>query len=333
MKSILLIISLGLSLSTYAQIVGSFYGSTDGTESTDIKIGKKTSGSTNFTIRTYDTGGSSYLRFHSLRWGAGYTWSREHSDGVDRNIAYLFGSGSGNYFQLFKDSDQAVTLQLHSKGDSYFNGGNVGIGTSTPTSLLHLKKNAASSIGPVLYLQNNQYDNSDEAGSRIAFFGYTENRKISIDGIMRNSGKPHRLEFNFEEDGAIINAMTMKHNGAVGINTSETGSHKLAVEGSIGAREVKVEASGWSDFVFEPDYELLTLEEVEQHIQEKGHLPEIPNAAEVTQNGINLGEMNAKLLQKIEELTLYMIEMNKRMNQVEAENAELKKEVSILKNE
>ncbi len=63
--------------------------------------------------------------------------------------------------------------------------------------------------------------------------------------------------------------------------------------------------TGRSDFVFENDYELRTLEEVEQHINEKGRLPEIPSETEVTENGINLGEMNAKLLQKIEELTLY----------------------------
>ena len=68
--------------------------------------------------------------------------------------------------------------------------------------------------------------------------------------------------------------------GKLGIGTETTGSHELAVEGSIGAREIKVEASGWSDFVFENDYELRTLEEVEQHINENGHLPEIPSEAE-----------------------------------------------------
>ena len=118
----------------------------------------------------------------------------------------------------------------------------------------------------------------------------------------------------------------------VGIGTTDfSGNHKLRVEGSIGAREIKVEAIGWSDFVFAKDYDLRTLAEVEKHITEHGHLPEIPSEAEVTENGINLGEMNAKLLQKIEELTLYLIEQNKRMNQLEAKNAELEKEISELK--
>ena len=79
---------------------------------------------------------------------------------------------------------------------------------------------------------------------------------------------------------------------------------------------------------------------MEEHINKKGHLPEIPSEVEVTEHGINLGEMNAKLLMKIEELTLYMIDMNKKMNQLEQDNLELresnqelKKEVDSLVNE
>ena len=120
--------------------------------------------------------------------------------------------------------------------------------------------------------------------------------------------------------------------GSVGIGTATTGTHRLAVEGSIGAREIVVETSGWSDFVFENDYKLQTLEEVEEHISENGHLPEIPSEEEVIENGINLGDMDAKLLQKIEELTLYLIEQNKRMNKLEVKNAELEKKISALNN-
>ena len=120
--------------------------------------------------------------------------------------------------------------------------------------------------------------------------------------------------------------------GSVGIGTATTGTHKLAVEGTIGAREIKVEASGWSDFVSEEDYELRTLEEVDQHINENGHLPEIPSEIEVTENGINLGEMDAKLLQKIEELTLYLIEQNKQNQSQQAEIEELKRmNIELLK--
>src|SRR5690606_14357225 len=94
------------------------------------------------------------------------------------------------------------------------------------------------------------------------------------------------------------------------------GTWKLAVNGNIRAKEIKVE-TGWSDFVFEEGYELPTLGEVAQHIKEKGHLKDIPSAKEVKENGIFLGEMDAKLLQKIEELTLYTIQQEKQLHNLE----------------
>ncbi len=104
--------------------------------------------------------------------------------------------------------------------------------------------------------------------------------------------------------------------GNVGIGTTTPGSWKLAVNGNIRAKEIKVE-TGWADYVFKEGYDLPTLEEVEKHIQEKGHLMNIPSEAEVLQNGIQLGEMNKLLLEKIEELTLYIIEQEKRIEALE----------------
>ena len=73
--------------------------------------------------------------------------------------------------------------------------------------------------------------------------------------------------------------------------------------------------NGWADYVFKKDYSLKSLEEVEKHINEKGHLPNVPSAKEVVENGINVAEMDAKLLEKIEELTLYSIEQNKKIKE------------------
>lgn len=109
--------------------------------------------------------------------------------------------------------------------------------------------------------------------------------------------------------------------GNVGIGTT-TPKEKLSVNGKIRAQEIKVENTNWPDYVFAHGYQLPSLMETENHIKEKGRLPGIPSATEVKNNGIDLGEMNAKLLQKIEELTLYLIEIKK-------ENEELK----LLKNE
>jgi len=122
--------------------------------------------------------------------------------------------------------------------------------------------------------------------------------------------------------------------GNVGIGTTNTFGYKLAVNGTIGAKEVKVEnTSAWPDFVFRTNYKLRTLGEVEQFIKTNNHLPEIPTESEVKQNGVSLGEMNAKLLQKVEELTLYMIEQNKKMDQQQKQLNELKEQNSTLAKE
>ncbi|WP_425237727.1 hypothetical protein [Ulvibacterium sp.] len=99
--------------------------------------------------------------------------------------------------------------------------------------------------------------------------------------------------------------------GNVGIGTTAQINYRLAVDGTVHSKEVKVDLVGWADYVFTEGYKLPTLEEVQKHIQEKGHLINIPSAAEVETNGIELGEMNRLLLEKIEELTLYTLEQQK----------------------
>ncbi|MDD2987198.1 hypothetical protein [Flavobacterium sp.] len=105
----------------------------------------------------------------------------------------------------------------------------------------------------------------------------------------------------------------------IGIGTSNftdgTDSYRLSVNGAVRANRVRV-YTDWADYVFEKDYYLPTLEEVENHINEKGHLIDIPSASEVEEKGIELGEMNKLLLQKIEELTLYIITLNKEVEQL-----------------
>ena len=108
----------------------------------------------------------------------------------------------------------------------------------------------------------------------------------------------------------------VRNTGNVGIGITDPGTWKLAVNGNIRAKEIKVE-TGWADYVFEKDYPLPSLEEVERHILEKGHLINIPSAEEVEANGIEVGEMNRLLLEKIEELTLYIINQDKRIKKLE----------------
>jgi hypothetical protein len=117
--------------------------------------------------------------------------------------------------------------------------------------------------------------------------------------------------------------------GNVGIGTTSPGSYKLAVEGTIGARRVKVTQAAWADYVFDSTYQLASLQEVEQFIQQNKHLPDVPSAAEVKKEGLDLGDNQAVLLKKIEELTLYIIEQNK---QLEVQKQQLKIKNKALEN-
>ena len=105
----------------------------------------------------------------------------------------------------------------------------------------------------------------------------------------------------------------------------------MALYGKLEAKEIKVTTSPTADFVFEESYNLPSLESVEQYIKEKKHLPEIASAKEMEKDGVNVGEFQIKLLQKIEELTLYTIEQNKQLNDQNAEIQRLKLEIQLLK--
>ncbi len=123
-------------------------------------------------------------------------------------------------------------------------------------------------------------------------------------------------------------------NGNLGIGTTNTQGFKLGVDGDIAALEVKIATyTNWADFVFNKDYDLPTLQEVEKHIKEKGHLKNIPNAKEVKKDGFYLAEMNAKLLQKVEELTLYTINQEKELQDQKRINEGFEKDLKELKEE
>ena len=201
--------------------------------------------------------------------------------------------------------------------------GNVGIGTTSPQQALEVNGN----INVGSNIQNTSTKN-ETYGSKLFFLGAHRNTDDLWIARYNVSGSPNLSEIrvNIGDDPThfgdkfVIGAtksevwyprFIVRGDGYVGVGTT-TPDSKLSVNGNIHTKEVKVDLSGWSDFVFEKGYELPTLEEVANHIAQQGHLKDIPSTAEVKENGILVGEMNAKLLQKIEELTLYLIAENKQ---------------------
>lgn len=133
--------------------------------------------------------------------------------------------------------------------------------------------------------------------------------------VTSNSTAAGDTPFLVRSGNGSIEGLIVRANGNVGMGTINPQS-KLAVNGKITCKEVEVTLSGFPDYVFEPDYELMTLEEVESYIKANGHLPNVPSACEVEENGLGLGEMNKILLEKVEELTLHLIEKDQQMVQV-----------------
>jgi hypothetical protein len=132
------------------------------------------------------------------------------------------------------------------------------------------------------------------------------------------------IDAEFMNSGKIL----FNNTGAIGIGTGAVAiptGVKLAVNGKINCKEVEVTLTGWSDHVFNSSYKLRPLEEVETFISQNQHLPDVPSEAEVLQNGANLGKMDAILLQKIEELTLYVIDLKKENNKLQEQINKLSK--------
>ncbi len=212
--------------------------------------------------------------------------------------------------------------------------GNVGIGTTNPGSKLDVtgdirlngitadasntKRNSFS-----LLLKSSGY-----ASDNRARFQYW-----AVQSVSRSEWGSGDLTFLSNTDGAGNNEIVrFRNDGNVGIGTSAPDA-KLAVKGNIHTNEVKVDLLGAvaPDYVFYKDYDLKTLNEVESYITKEGHLPNIPSAKEMETNGLLLKEMNLKLLEKIEELTLYTINQEKRINTLEQENNTLKEQQKRIK--
>lgn len=128
--------------------------------------------------------------------------------------------------------------------------------------------------------------------------------------------------------------LTVKQNGKVTIGhkiSDPSDGYLLAVDQGIQTQQIKVcpSTNGWCDYVFEPDYERNSIEEVDNYVRKNKHLPNVPSAQEVEEEGINVAEMDATLLRQIEELWLHMIDLNKKVDSLEKENKKLKTQLEV----
>lgn len=198
------------------------------------------------------------------------------------------------------------------------------------------------------WTENNGIIYPTTSGAKVGIGNTSPQRILHVDGISRFSsnsddcmveilnwnlaGGPNDICFNASNIASTAHAAMVFagskfyfHSGNVGIGVSDTEGYKLAVAGSMIAEEVVVKLqSSWPDYVFGSDYQLMPLDELEKFISKNNHLPDIPSKTQIKTSGINVADINTKLLRKIEELTLYVIEIKK-------ENKKLSEKLKNLK--
>jgi hypothetical protein len=260
--------------------------------------------------------------------------------GTTSNIVIVNGSnynygvmgvirGSGN------PGDDVFGLGFTSNANADFNGvvnwtssGFVGVGKTIPfgrldvngaillpgssnNSMLRPAIGTTRIVGEIAGYNSDNYMLNDGFLRLSAGGGYSGDVKSFID-LSGYSGVPDMNE-NIVLGTAGTERMRIASTGNVGIGTTDPGNYKLAVKGPMHTQSINVDMIGWSDYVFKSGYNLHSLQYVKSYIDKNGHLPDVPAEEQVKKDGIDLGEMDSKLLKKIEELTLYLIEKDKQL--------------------
>jgi|GEM_PF-778108 len=221
---------------------------------------------------------------------------------------------------------------------------NVGIGTLTPQTALEIKRGAGNTRQKnVLLTLSNEWAESGQNEPSIMFSNgdvsspnnvsyWTVGARVSGD---KSINTPQTFKVCFKPTGATEDQEYFSIDSYQGrvkignVNTQVDG-YKLYVEEGILTEKVKVavkNSEDWFDHVLKQDYKLVPIYQLEKFIKDNGHLPDMPTTEEVMSNGLDLGKMNGLLLKKVEELTLYMIEMKKELDETKKELDETKAKI------
>ena len=238
---------------------------------------------------------SSYIMIAGTTGATGWTGFR--SSGSDWDI----GCNSLGYLIYSRDAS-AYRFAIDKTS------GNIGIGTLSPSASLHASRTDSSYI---------------MIAETTGATGWTGFRSSGSDWDIGCNSLGYLI---YSRDASAYRFVIDKTSGNIGIGTVNP-THKLSVNGTIRAKEIIVD-TGWSDFVFENDYRLPSLSEVESFIAENKHLPGIPTEAEVKEKGVSVGNISSKLLQKIEELTLYVIDLKKENGFLKAQLTSIQAQLS-----
>lgn len=260
-----------------------------------------------------------------------------YSSSPDKRAENVLTFGSGNYVKIGEfDADNVLSF---SANKYCFNSGNVGIHTTTAAYPLDVNGKMylrAVDIDPVSNYYNcylyqgghnlvigtapgaaahNSLDLKPGGTTTISTPLYSRLRMFTATST---NVQTQKIELLTEGHCWFLNE------GNFGIGTSSP-THKLDVRGTIRANEILVNIPSGADFVFDTNYSLMPLSELSEYVQQNKHLPEVKSAEQMEQDGVTMGEFQIQLLQKVEELTLYIIQQQEEINSLKQQIVELKK--------